>query len=183
MPRSVDYRPGRPTDAMCVGVLATQVFLDTYATDGIRPDLALEVTSVCSPQAFSRRLMDPGLRFVLAEVDGHLVAFAELAIGSACPGPVGAAIEIVRLYVQRGFQRRGIGAALSRHAESIAAAGGAASVWLTAWSGNAQALAFYRALGYRDVGATTYAIADRAYENRILVKPLAPGADDAPQPA
>jgi len=176
----VAFRPGLPADAMCVGVLAMQVFLDTYATAGIRPDLAFEVTSVCSPEAFSRRLEDPARRFVLAEVDGHLVAFAEVALGSACPVPGGGAVEIVRLYVQQGFQRRGIGTALSRHAESIAAAGGATSVWLTAWSGNAQALAFYCARGWRDVGATTYTIANRAYENRVLVKPVEPGGGVAP---
>ena len=63
----VAFRPGLPADALCVGVLAMQVFLDTYATAGIRPDLAFEVTSVCSPEAFSRRLEDPARRFVLAE--------------------------------------------------------------------------------------------------------------------
>ncbi len=35
-------RTGVPDDALCIGVLATQVFLDTYATSGIRPDLAYE---------------------------------------------------------------------------------------------------------------------------------------------
>ena len=36
-------RAARAADAPCLGVLATQVFLDTYATGGIRPAVAREV--------------------------------------------------------------------------------------------------------------------------------------------
>ncbi|HOZ25184.1 MAG TPA: hypothetical protein PLI83_10420, partial [Thermomonas sp.] len=36
-------RPATPDDALCLGVLGLQVFLDTYATGGIRPTLAREV--------------------------------------------------------------------------------------------------------------------------------------------
>jgi diamine N-acetyltransferase len=39
----VVLRVAGPADAPRIGVLATQVFLDTYATDGIRPSLAREV--------------------------------------------------------------------------------------------------------------------------------------------
>ena len=39
----VRLRPARPDDALCLSVLTMQVFLDTYATEGIRPSLAREV--------------------------------------------------------------------------------------------------------------------------------------------
>ncbi|MDP9029793.1 MAG: GNAT family N-acetyltransferase, partial [Pseudomonadota bacterium] len=35
-------RDARPEDALCVGVLGMQVFLDTYATEGIRDSIAAE---------------------------------------------------------------------------------------------------------------------------------------------
>ena len=34
------FRPAEPADALCLGVLSTQVFLDTYATHGIRRAVA-----------------------------------------------------------------------------------------------------------------------------------------------
>ena len=171
----VAYRAGQPADALCIAVLATHVFLDTYATAGLRPDLAREALSVYSPEAFADRLADPALRFVLAEAGGHLVAFAEVATDRACPAPVPAEVEVVRLYVHPRFQHQGIGRALLLHAERIGAGLGAGAVWLAAWAGNASALAFYRALGYEDVGATTYAIEGQHYENRVLRKGLARG--------
>jgi hypothetical protein len=36
-------RPAALPDALCLSTLATQVFLDTYATQGIRPAIAREV--------------------------------------------------------------------------------------------------------------------------------------------
>jgi len=34
--QDLSIRVGTPEDALCIGVLGMQVFLDTYATDGIR---------------------------------------------------------------------------------------------------------------------------------------------------
>jgi diamine N-acetyltransferase len=167
---TVAFRAGTPADALCVGVLATQVFLDTYATDGIRPDLAREVLAGCSPEACAARLADRQVSFVLAETPGHLVGFAEIHHASACPAEPKADAELVRLYVQQPFQRQGIGAALLRLAEQRAHAAGAGALWLSAWCGNARALAFYPALGYKDVGATEYVIEGRAYPNRLFLK-------------
>ena len=169
-PATVATRSGTPEDALCLGVLATQVFLDTYATNGIRPDLAREAISVYSQESFAARLADPNTRFILAEVNGHLVAFAEVAFGRVCPEPGIAQVEIARLYVQRHFQRLGIGQTLVRGAERLATEHGLESVWLTAWSGNIPALAFYPAVGYRDIGVTTYVIEGQGYENRIFAK-------------
>lgn len=53
-------------------------------------------------------------------------------------------------------------------------------LWLTAWSGNTRARAFYRALGYVDVGGTTYAFEGNSYANRVLVKEVAAGATPLP---
>lgn len=172
MPGIVETRSGKPEDALCLGVLATQVFLDTYATNGIRPDLAREALSAYSRETFTERLADPNICFILAEVNGHLVAFAEVAFASACPVPGFAQVELARLYVQRHFQRLGIGQTLVRGAERLAREHGFESVWLTAWSGNIPALAFYPAIGYRDIGATTYVIEGQGHENRIFAKEI-----------
>jgi diamine N-acetyltransferase len=167
---AVTYRAGAPADALCVGVLAMQVFLDTYATEGIRPDLAREALAGYSPEAFAPRLADRGVSFVLAESSGHLIGFAELHHASVCPADARAHVELVRLYVQQPFQRQGIGAQLMKHAERRARAVGADALWLSAWCGNERALAFYPAMGYEDVGHAEHVIEGRAYPNRLFLK-------------
>jgi ribosomal protein S18 acetylase RimI-like enzyme len=171
------FRAGMLADASCIGVLATQVFLDTYAPDGVRPELAREALSVYSTAAVEARLVMPERRFVLAERQGHLVGFLEFDHTARCPVAGVTGSEVVRLYVQRRFQRRGLGQALSRRAQALAAEAGQPTVWLTAWAGNTPALAFYRALGWRDVGAAEHVIEGVGYENRVLVI----NADATPQ--
>lgn len=171
--RAIACRAATPADALCLGVLSAQVFLDTYATAGIRAELAREVLAKHSPAVFERVLADPASRVVLAECAGHLVGFVTVAVDRPGPLPGTGPVEIARLYVQRPFLRAGVGRLLAAHAEQIAAEHGAGSVWLTAWAGNARAIAFYRAVGYNDIGATTYVIEGRGYENRVFVKPVA----------
>lgn len=62
--QSVVLRPGTRNDAVTVAALSVQVFLDTYATDGVRPDLAREALREYSEQAFLARLSTPSRCFV-----------------------------------------------------------------------------------------------------------------------
>ncbi|MEQ1519019.1 MAG: GNAT family N-acetyltransferase [Usitatibacteraceae bacterium] len=167
------YRQGAPSDALCLGILATQVFLDTYATNGIDADLAREALSVYSPGALEQRLLDPNAEMTVVECGDYVVAFLDVSRASECPvsGIVGP--EVLRLYVQAPFQRHGLGRELLRRAEATARLAGAKFVWLTAWSGNVGALGFYAAAGYVDVGETQYVIEGKAYENRVFAKSLA----------
>lgn len=169
----VEYRPAGPDDALCIAVLAMQVFLDTYTFDGMRADLARETLEIYAPEAFIQRLQNPATHFILAERAGHLIAFAELTLDRVPPHEAkpGAA-ELVRLYVQRYFKRMGLGSELLSRAEALARSRGASSLWLTTWSGNTAARAFYPTQGYRDIGVTSYTIQGQSYENRAFAKSL-----------
>lgn len=183
-----DLRPACADDALVLSTLAAQVFLDTYATSGVNRDLAREVRSVFSEAAVLDRLSRADVETVVAEREGYLIGFLELASGTQCPveGLAGVAgWEVARLYVQAPFQGSGVGRRLmdwaERRAMVHAEAQAQAHIWLTAWSGNHRALGFYRHLGYADAGATEYVIEGRGYENRVMVKrlPCAPQGDSA----
>ncbi|MGN7876354.1 GNAT family N-acetyltransferase [Roseateles sp. 22389] len=149
--------------------LAIQVFLDTYATQGIRPDLAREVFREYSSEAFQERINRPGCHFVLAEIDTALIGFAEIdAFATPCPGATSAGAELVRLYVQPAFQRVKVGQRLLAAAEDVARATGLPALWLTAWDGNQRARDFYAARGYADIGETVHVIEGRSYGNRVF---------------
>lgn len=183
-------RAGTADDAIRIAALSVQVFLDTYATGGVRPDLAREVFAGYGPDAFAQRLADPGLAFIVAEcapdagalpgpaASPGLVGYAEWrAEARAAPdGGVGGA-EVVRLYVQPAFQRHGLGARLLHAVEAAAVAvpgrEPGTGLWLTAWDGNHRARAFYASRGWLDVGATVHHIEGVAHGNRVFFKPLA----------
>ena len=177
---SPSFRPATNADLPSLRALATQVFLDTYASEGIRPSLAREAEQQFSIAALQSELDRAGSRIVLVEHAKHLIAFAQLSLGAGheLVGDA-SATELARLYVQPPFQRRGVGRLLLSHAEALARGEGAATLWLTAWVGNARALAFYRSQGYRELGSTIYAFEGERYENRLfaksLVVPASPG--------
>lgn len=165
------FRRGTPDDALCIGALAVQVFLDTYATAGIRPDLAREALTTCGVDAVRNRLEKTRSHFIVAERNQHLVGFAELELGGTVPDvSLAGGVELVKLYVQRHFKRKGVGAALLRQAESTVVAHSAKCLWLTAWAENADALRFYAAQGFIDVGETEHVFEDKRFENRLLVR-------------
>lgn len=170
MRETVVLRPGHPDDAPMVAALATQVFLDTYATHGIRPDMAREVFEEYSGPAFAARLAEARRRFVLAVTGEAIVGFAELLLPPVTsPIPSVSGSELVRLYVQPRAQRSGTGTRLLTEAERMCST---ASLWLTAWDRNTGALAFYRRSGYFEAGDTIYKFQGNSYTNRVLVKRL-----------
>ena len=174
-PAEITFRPAGPSDADCLSVLATQVFLETYATSGIRMALVREAEAHYSIATFTGRLRLPQVRTVLAERDGHLIAFAEIALGARHPlVPQGDTAELTRLYVLSPFLRRGIGRRLLQHAEALASAEGASTLWLTAWVGNARALSFYASQGYEPRGSTAYTFEGEVFENTLFAKALGP---------
>ena len=154
-----------------------QVFLDTYATGGIRPALAREVVQTYSQAAFEAAIADPATQLVVAEHDAHLIGFAQVTLDASHElAPAGRQAELLRLYVQEPFTGVGVGTQLLARAEAAAAKAGASVLWLTPWVHNARALAFYGRRGYDDHGLTWFRFEGESHENRVFAKPLAGAA-------
>lgn len=181
----ITLRVAVDSDALCIGVLATQVFLETYAADGIRPAIAREVLGYFSTDAVSALLSSPETRFILAERAGHLIGFAQVSLGAVHEMvPDRPAAELHRLYVQSRFAGSGVGTALLREAEAMAAREGAVTLWLIVWAENLKARAFYARRGYEELGVASYVFESDQYETRVFAKALQgkklPRGDESP---
>lgn len=169
----IALRAATHADALCLGVLATQVFLDTYALMGITETVATEVREAFSTEAFAELLARDSTFITVASCGDALVGFAQTTIGTAQPlAPDGAPAELDRLYVQEPFTHRGIGSHLLGNHETVAATQGAAVLWLTPWAGNARALRFYAKHGYDDHGLVYFHMGQHRVENRVCAKRL-----------
>lgn len=171
-------RPACPDDALCLSVLALQVFLDTYALEGIRPAIAREALTTYSEAAFRQALGASDTWLWVAEAQAHLIGFAHVRLNARqflVPDPAPA--ELLRLYVQQPFARRGVGRQLLARAEALAREAGAAQLWLTTWVHNRRARAFYAACGYQDLGLTQFHFEGESHDNRVLAKALGAAAE------
>lgn len=171
--RDLILRPATAADITSLGALAIQTYLDTYATEGIRPALAREVLARFAEPAVQGWLQHPGSRVVVAERADHLIGFAHTTLDVQQPlARARHAAELERLYVQQPFAAQGVGSRLIEDAEAAAAASGADLLWLSCWVHNLRALRFYAKHRYEDLGNTWYRVEGEQHENRVLAKPL-----------
>ncbi len=169
----VSLRAAAAADSDCLAVLGTQVWLDTYATDGIRATIATEVLQSFSPRTIEALIAEPAVTFVLAESSEHLIGFAQWTTGTrhARVNSVNPA-ELKRLYVQERFAGRGVGTLMLQASERAARSQGVDALWLQAWVHNDRALRFYAKHAYVDLGSTEFRMGDEVHENRVLAKQL-----------
>lgn len=169
MCNSPQIRAGQPGDAARLAVLAAQVWLHTYATDGITHEIAQYVRSELTVEMFSASLDDPATLLLVAETGASLVGFAAVKFGVSCPAGASSVVELQTLYVQAHFIGRGIGRSLLQAAESQARERSGSSLWLTVNAKNDAAIAFYARQGYARVGTTYFVLGQDRHENHVLV--------------
>lgn len=163
-------RLANPDDAVELAALSIQVWLHTYATEGIRRSIAEYVLGEFTPEKVRAEINAPDKTILTAHVDGHLVGFALLNHHSACEFADDISCELDRLYVQAHFARKGIGSALlAACLDDVKNRGPRRGLWLSMYTGNQTALAFYSRQGLRVCGSTFFEFGGERHENLVLV--------------
>jgi diamine N-acetyltransferase len=161
-------RQATNADAVNLAVLATQVWLDTYAKQGVRRALADYVLSEFSPERFMQRIAAPDQQILLAEKAQHLVGFARIALASPMPKQAKHHTELASFYVQPAFKGQGIGTHLLAAAKALAQAQSQA-LWFSVNAQNEKALAFYQHAGCIVVSDTYFELDGEMHLNRLML--------------
>lgn len=169
MPVKTSIRQATPADAEILAAMATQVWLHTYATEGISTVIARYVLAEFSAAKFAAIVSHEHSAVLVAEVNAHAVGYALLNVGAACVSG-GSFVEVASLYVQEHFTGKGIGSALLRECQELAQQRtGSAAVWLTVNAKNYPAIAFYKKHGLAQTGTTYFELGGEKHENHVLV--------------
>ncbi|WP_396592715.1 GNAT family N-acetyltransferase [Brevundimonas sp. R86498] len=162
----VVIRPARPDDAVALGALGHQTFLDTFVSaEGFAipypaGDLAIFVEESFSPEATRKKLAEPGAAWWVAEGgDGALLAFAN-AGPNTLPHPDArpSHTELRRLYVGKPAQGLGLGTRLLAQALDWMEAHSDGPLWIGVWSGSVKAQKLYAGHGFEKVGEYQYPV-------------------------
>ena len=78
-------RPGRHEDTKTLSALAIQVWLHTYATEGVSSVIASYVLSEFTPERFAALLSESSSGVFVAEHGKHLLGYAVVRASAACP--------------------------------------------------------------------------------------------------
>jgi len=164
----INIREADLMDIMNLAVLKQQVWIATYADEGIRNEFSLYVLEEFTPDNIRKEIMDSNKMIYIAEIDHHLIGCVQIDINSKCPVKSVKGPEISVLYVLERFTGMGIGVQLMEKAIELCKELYLNSVWLTVYFRNERAIKFYLKHHFKESGKTFFELDLNKYENKIM---------------
>jgi len=169
-------RRARPGEAAALSELAAELFRQGYLATHPEPEFSRYVARTFPTEAFTRDLADPCKVILVADdpSTGSLIAYAVLRDGAPSgeksPGYDGAAIEILRFYVDEKWHGAGVAQALMTACVAEAKARQCDVIWVQAWQHAGRAVAFYKKEGFVVAGTAKFEFGDRFDDDFLLVR-------------
>ncbi len=163
-------RKANRKDVLNLSVLKKQVFISTYALNGINNEFSNHITENLSEDMVLKSTEDQNKLILLAEKEGFLLGCAELFLNSNCKETRNKSPELNVLYVFEHVKNKGIGYKLITESENVVKKMGYPGIWLTVYHENINAIKFYQRQSYKDIGTFQFEMKGKFYENRIMYK-------------
>jgi ribosomal protein S18 acetylase RimI-like enzyme len=178
--RMTTIRRAIPSDAATLAGFGALTFRETFGADNSPEDMALYLEATYGPAHQAAELRHPGMVTLLAEDGRRLAGYSQLREGPAPDCVVGPApIEILRFYVDRAWQGRGVAQALMAGTLEAATARGARTAWLSVWERNHRAQAFYRKCGFEECGTREFMLGRDRQTDVVMARGLSGGSSNA----
>jgi epoxyqueuosine reductase len=185
----VNIRPAAVAEAAALTELAVRTFREAYASMVPAADMELHLELRYGSVLQAVEVAEPRNSYLVAEVDGVLAGYALLRHGRG-PGDIAALrapSELARFYVAREWHGRGVAQELMAAAMADARQRGSETLWLTVWTENPRAIAFYRKQGFVMAGTAAFRLGSLLQEDFLMTFDLAaaalPSRGPAPTPA
>ena len=169
-----DFRLAGASDAGALASFMERNFLAAYGDCSTPENIAAAVSKHYGLEAQLRQLADGDRANLVAELDGVLVGHAQLRFHGEAPPAVQPlpAAEIARFYVDTAWHGRGVAAAMMAETLRIALAHGAASLWLSVWQQQPQAIRYYEKEGFRIAGTLVFEVGDDPKDDWLMVRSI-----------
>lgn len=164
---TIGYRDARLEDAPVLRELFAESFVQTFG-HLYRPADLEEFLDTNSDSKWQANLRDPQVAIRVAEADGELAGFVELAPKKLPHETAAPALELRRLYLRSSAHGRGIADELMKWALDETARRGAQELLLSVYVDNHRARRFYERYGFETVGKFDFMVGSRADEDLIL---------------
>lgn len=157
-----------------ITVLKQQVWISTYAVEGIRSEFSNYVLSEFTSKNIRKTILDREKKILIAEIDNHIIGCVEIDFNSKCPIPIGQNYpEITELYVLERFSGIGVGSELLVEVMAVLRKRNITNTWLTVYHKNERALEFYKKKDFKMIGITEFEMDGNKYENKVMLVDIA----------
>jgi diamine N-acetyltransferase len=174
--KHVRVRRCRAQDLETLRALARQTYDDAFRHLNDPAIMEGYLADAFSRERIAEELRNPGSSFFFLLVEEELAGFLKLNVGAAQTDlKEWPSLEIERIYVVRELQGRGLGRILVEKAESTARRMKKSFLWLGVWERNADAIAFYERMGFRQAGTHDFFMAGERQTDYVMRKDLESG--------
>jgi diamine N-acetyltransferase len=167
-------RKANPGDAERLARIAERTFRDAFGALTALEELDVHCRASFGEAVQAGEISNPNMVTLLAEEEGDLVGFAQLrwdhapdCVAARSPG------EIQRLYVLGEWHGKGVAQGLMNASLEEMRKHGSDMAWLGVWERNPRALAFYKKLGFTDVGDQVFSLGSEAHRDIVMVRSVA----------
>jgi len=161
-------------DARLLAALGARLFEDAFGAMNDPDDLRLHLARTYSPGLQLTELRDVNRATWIAEANGEAVGYAMARRESRSPHVEAQhPAEVQRIYADRSWHGRGVGAALLRACVEESGAWGCDVLWLGVWKQNPRGLAFYEKWGFRRVGEQRFLVGTDSQHDYVMALGLA----------
>lgn len=164
------YRTARVEDKTNIAALMIQVWLHTYATEGLRGKISRFVFSEFTEEKIGIDIISEQTQYIVCEINDHIVGVAVLDLFADCPVTKSKYPELRKLYIQEHFSQKGFGSGLLEKAIEYCRETKLEKLWLTVNPNNLPAVEFYKKHEFVKVGVEDFKIEDECHENYVLHK-------------
>ena len=162
-------RYGTTEDAKMLSELGARTFYDTFAKDNTPENIDAYIEKSFSPRLQFNELSQPDVVFLIAEVEGIPVGYAQFILNSKDESIQGTrALELRRIYAAQEYLGKGVGKELMLATLDEARRRGCDSVWLGVWEKNQRAIDFYKKWGFREVGTHKFLVGDDLQNDFVM---------------
>jgi ribosomal protein S18 acetylase RimI-like enzyme len=172
------FRDATSADAAALAQFMERNFRASYGHCSTPANIDAAVHEHYGLAAQLRQLADPSRWHLLAEgVDGALLGHAQVHFDGRAPAAVRPlpAAEVTRFYVDVVAQGSGIAQRLLAEVERTCRRRGIASLWLSVWKEQPQAIRFYEKSGFEPVGELVFVVGDDPKDDWLMLKVLGDG--------
>lgn len=171
----MQIRLAEESDAEALYALAKRTFIETYEKDNSPENMAVYLAETFAPEKQLQEIRDPNRIIALGWSGDQPIGFFHLLKCPPHPSVKGPKpIELLRLYLDLGWQGRGAGAALLQEAMKTASGQGYQTMWLTVWERNFKAQKFYEKYGFATVGTSEFAVSTDIQTDLVMARVLGP---------
>jgi GNAT superfamily N-acetyltransferase len=168
-----EIRPARQEDAEGLSKIAERIFRDTFAPFNTPADMDLYSSQTFTPAVFAAAILDPDTDMLVAFHEDRPIAYAHLHSGEAPPEVTGPSpIELKRFYVLQAWHGSGLAKDLMKGVIDRSLERGARTLWLGVWEQNTRAIAFYRKLGFAEVGELIFVLGTDRQRDLMMAIPI-----------